>query len=704
MTKKFHLALLICCSFTLGAQAQLGKLKGLVNKKEKTEESKPADKSDKSDSKAADSPAGEEEETSTANVAANPKAWSVKFDKNIDWFKLSSTGKLIASTNDALYGIDPASGKTAWKRTEFKNLTKENYNPIPNSPYIAIVTGGMLSMHHAIVDVTDGRIVGNTKDMGVKYVSKRYVVPSLGGIIFSGIDDKGKPALVMMDAATGKKVWTLQNIFESNKESLVARPIAVDGNSIMLATTKRVYKINTSNGAVTWKADFATTIDKGELKTDIQPEAEDKGSTKGDEPKKDLAGKIPGIGGLAKMTSMGSEMKSGMAAAADMTYGKFLVVDNMPGMVYYYTTNSMTAFNLASGAPAWTAVKFADPVSEFLQDERGFLVATNDKNSELLLLDYKTGQEKWKPLQLSGNVSAINLNNGKLAVASTKGNGANVVNVVDINTGAPVSKSAMKVSGQINDIKMTEKGLIYRTSKETNIQDVNTGKDIWASSLSYKEGGGIGVDKGNKTYIWGNNQLYILDQASGEYKKLGNGVKFGGDEVATKMELREKGIFVSSDQNMALFDWDGNKIYHVYQKAPGISTFGKIMNITAMAVSMSQSASHGFQSGLSGGQSTSAGRSEAEKADRWGNLGSAAASDLNRRFKASQGADSYQVILTKVNTGTDSGIGLVRVNKDSGKIEAKVVIDDKKPDYIADDIDNLIFYKDANDSIVGYHL
>ena len=701
MTKKFQLALLICCSFSIGAQAQLGKLKGLVNKKEKTEDTKPVDKAD---SKTANSQSGDEEETSTANVAANPKAWTVKFDRNIDWFKLSPTGKLIASANDALYGVDPATGKIVWKRPEFKSLTKENYNPIPNSPYIAIVTGGVLSMRHVIVDVTDGRIVGDTKDMGIKYISKRYVVPSLGGIIFSGMDDKGKPALVMMEAATGKKVWTLQNIFDSNKESLVARPLAVDGQSIMLATNKRVYKINTVNGAVTWKADFATAVDKGELKTDIQPEAEDKGSTKGDEPKKDVLGKIPGIGGLAKIGSMGSTMQGAMATSADMTYGKFLLVDNMPGTVYYYTTNSMTAFNLASGGSTWTPAKFADPVSEFLQDERGFLVATNDKNSELLLLDYKTGQQKWTAVKLSGNVSAINLNGGKLAIASTKGNGVNVVNVVDINTGSPVSKSAMKVSGQINDIKMTEKGLIYRTTRETNIQDVNTGKDVWGSSLSYKEGGGIGVDKGNKTYIWGNNQLYILDQADGQYKKLGNGAKFGGDEMATKIELREKGIFVSSDQNMAMFDWDGNKIYHVFQKAPGISTFGKIMNASAMAMSMAQSASHGYQSGLSGGQGTTTGRSEMDKADRWSNIASGAASDMNRRFKASQGADSYQVILTKVSTGSDSGIGLVRVNKDTGKIEAKVVIDDKKPDYIADDIDNLIFYKDANDSIVGYHL
>lgn len=304
---------------------------------------------------------------------------------------------------------------------------------------------------------------------------------------------------------------------------------------------------------------------------------------------------------------------------------------------------------------------------------------------------------------MAGKVTSIKLNGDKLAVASAKQSGANSVNIVDINTGKPLAKSALKVSGMIQDIRMTDKGLIYRTTKETNIQDVNSGKDLWSSSLSYKEGTGLGIDKGDKTYIWANNKLHVLDHKDGQYKTLGTGVKFGGDETANKIELREKGVLVSSDQNLALFDWDGNKIFHVYQKAPGISTFGKIMNVAVITMSVAQSAQHGFQAGYAG-TSTSYGKSEMDAADRWGNLGSAAVNDFSRRFKASQGAASYQVILTKVTTDTDSGVGLVRVNKDTGKIEAKVVLDDKKPDYIADEVDNLVFYKAGNSKLIGYRL
>ena len=60
-------------------------------------------------------------------------------------------------------------------------------------------------------------------------------------------------------------------------------------------------------------------------------------------------------------------------------------------------------------------------------------------------------------------------------------------------------------------------------------------------------------------------------------------------------------------------------------------------------------------------------------------------------------------MLTKVKTLGDNGIGLVRVNKANGKVEGKVVIDDRKPDYLFDEIDNVLFYKDSNRKIIAYN-
>ena len=164
----------------------------------------------------------------------------------------------------------------------------------------------------------------------------------------------------------------------------------------------------------------------------------------------------------------------------------------------------------------------------------------------------------------------------------------------------------------------------------------------------------------------------------------------------------DNGIIVSSDQNVAMFNYAGSIVYHAYHPAPGISTFGKIMNIAAMGVSMAASASEGYQAGASG-YGTSSYKNGMERADRWGNVASAAMSDLSKRFSASSNAKNYKLILTKVSTSDDSGVGLVRINKLTGKVDGKVVLDDKKPDYLFDEIENMLFYKDGNKKLVAYN-
>lgn len=711
--KKTYIIAICCLSIAASTSAQFGKLKNLINKKDKPSTETAAVNTTNSSASASI----ESTETNTVSIPASSKAWSMDYNSNIDWFRLSPTGRLIAGTNSGLYGLDPSTGQVAWKHDFLKNITKTNYNPISNSPFIAIVTGSMFNMQQVILDVSSGKIIANTADLGMKMVNKRYTVPSLGGILFSGYLDN-MPSLVFIDAATGQKKWVISKVFDSNSEVMVAKPLAEGTSALLLATNKRIYKIDVASGNVIWKADFKTNTDDGVLATDLAEEVEEKESTKADEKKGGLMkslgglGKIPGLGGLGSAagaansansaSKMGGSMKDGIASLADAAYGKFLILDNQPDVVYYYSNQQMSAFNLTTGTPNWQTVKFSDPVAQVLYNERGFLISTDDKKAELMLLDYKTGVQKWKPVTLRGRITALKLKGNALAIASAKESGTNYVNIIDMNSGATAAKSDMKVSGYIMDITQNNAGLIYRTDRELNIQDLNTGKDVWAKSLAYKQGG-IGVDKGNTTYFFADNQLYAMNNESGDYKTMGKSLKFGGNETANAIELREKGVLISSSQNMALFDWNGNLIYHIFQKAPGTSLANKIMNVTAIAISASSSAAHGYQAGLSGPNTTSY-NSNMAASDRWANLGTAALSDMKRRFTASQDALNYKVILTDVDNGDASGYGLVRVNKDTGKVEGKVILKDKKPDYIADDTGNMVFFKDSNKSIVGYKL
>ena len=194
-TTKYSLIAGLCLAVT-PTFAQFGKLKGLIGKKDNAETT--------AEAPAQAGNSANEAATATSHVKSKSMAWAAEFERGIDWFKLSATGKLIVATGDALYGIEPATGKTAWKHESLKNLSEENYHAIANSPFIAIVTGGMLNMQQIILDVSTGKIIANTKELGMKMVSKRFTVPSLGGILFSGYVDN-MPSLVFIDAASGEK-------------------------------------------------------------------------------------------------------------------------------------------------------------------------------------------------------------------------------------------------------------------------------------------------------------------------------------------------------------------------------------------------------------------------------------------------------------------------------------------------------------------
>lgn len=663
--KKFLLLSAVFIS-VLSADAQFGNLL----KKKKSD--------DATDEKPISTKKDEVVEASTDNSVAKPKEWTMSFDREINWFNLTNLGTIILSTDDALHSVNPVTGKENWRLDQFAKVSKANYIGIKGSPYIAIVEGNIFNMKQSIIDISQGKVVCNTKELGLSYVSKRLPIPNLGALLFSGQNNKGI-ALMLVNLKDGQAVWIVNNILEKVTEQMVAEPLYTN-NSIIIATNKRVYKLDAATGTLQWKIDYDT-------KTEIplagqKVESDDKESTLANDDNKKLS------------------MKESMAASSSTVFGKFVTLNDK--IAYYYNTQTITAIDIATGNLTWPKTKLDDPISNVLFDEQGILVATDDKKSELMLFDYTSGNMKWsEPLKMSGRISSIKLTGTKLAVGSTKQNGKNMVNVVDIISGRSLTPSALKVDGFITDLRIIDNvGLLYRTNQECNILDLSTGKEQWTKSIKYSSGG-LGLDKGDFTYFVGDNSIYEVNNVNGNHREFAS-KKFGKDEIFKTVELIDNGIVVSADQNVAMFDYNGQLTYHTYHPAPGTSTFSKIMNIAAIGISMAASASEGYQAGASG-YGTNSYRSGMERADRWGNVASGAASDLSKRFHASANAKNYKLILTKVKTNDDSGVGLVRINKLSGKVDGKVVLDDKKPDYLFDEIDNLLFYKDGNKKLVAYN-
>ncbi|MEE1974304.1 hypothetical protein V1H85_17760, partial [Maribacter flavus] len=70
-------------------------------------------------------------------------------------------------------------------------------------------------------------------------------------------------------------------------------------------------------------------------------------------------------------------------------------------------------------------------------------------------------------------------------------------------------------------------------------------------------------------------------------------------------------------------------------------------------------------------------------------IGTVSFNEMAKRFKASAATENSQFILTKL----DSGVGLVKINKDSGNVEKEILLKDKKPVYKVDEYGGFLYYQ-----------
>ena len=78
----------------------------------------------------------------------------------------------------------------------------------------------------------------------------------------------------------------------------------------------------------------------------------------------------------------------------------------------------------------------------------------------------------------------------------------------------------------------------------------------------------------------------------------------------------------------------------------------------------------------------------------------ASVAEMLKKFKATAATKDAQFVLTKL----DEGVGLVKLNKDTGAVEKEIVLRDKKPEYIVDDHYGVLYYKANNNTVYMYNL
>ncbi len=641
--------------------------------------------------------------------------WTKNFPSKINWYKISDAGTLVVATKDGLYGISAQDGSEAWKNDDIENIQESNYDPIEGTPYAALSKAGLTKSVNNIVDLVNGKIVANTKDLGLRTVSKRIYLMKSNKVLFYGGSDKGAMLLVLADLSSGQKVWEQEKIFSKNSEQIVSQA-GETTDAIFIATNKNIYKLKKETGEVMYNI---------AMKSDLPVAAP--------EPEKGA--------GFGKMFSIGKTMDKAAGQMATLTSAEFFQHGD-PNIIYFWNQDILTAFNVSDGKEVWKRVELPSPIANILFDERGMLVATAEKTQEdiqkasekghgligkikksgagkknratLLCLDMTTGAEKWNSdVDLQGDVIAYKLSGNKLILATARDQGTNFISIVDLDAGKSITKKPLSIKGTVTDLQIVPQGLYFRTTDQINILDLETGDKTWKKGFAVNNCSGQNADA--KTgYVYANGTVYKVDFEKGDLNEWVTGIKFDNKEEPTNLQLRENGILLTSDQNARLYDYGGKQIFHTYEQPPGRTLAGKLTSglgaLTSAAIAaqqMAQSAQMSYAKGYYGSTSSSMDNSIKNANTNASNFGGAAVESfksISKRFSATKQANNFMAMLTNFGGGnTAKEAGVMMIDKTNGKEIRKIILGDKKdPDYQMDELGRVVYYKANGSEISGF--
>jgi putative pyrroloquinoline-quinone binding quinoprotein len=579
----------------------------------------------------------------------------------INEMTITQGGTMVVATNDGLIGIKPGTNGLLFNFTEYGKVKPEELNYIPNAPYVVVGQtgfGGVITKK-AVIDYMSGKVLFTTQENGWKMVWTCDVMMPQNKLVVSGqrrSKDQYAHAVAIYDLNTGEQD---SYIVLKGSELVSGRPLLLK-DGLILPTAKNLKKIDINTGKEEW------SIKVDDIKWMVTNETEDEiyGFETTANGSNTRIHKIDVNGGL--LWSESHKVKGHVSNFEILPKGLAIVsnVDN-------------------SGKSGLAKLASARAESKI-----GFLSAAN-------------GEDLWeKAPKTKGYVQHFYIMDDGILFGIYEGG----INKISFD-GKTLFKKPLKTGENILTMATTPQGLIYITSEDANIVDLETGDQVWKKPLKYKRADAVSSDydaKNNRYLISADEDLFAVDANTGDVSTLAES-DFDGKENPTGVEVRDGGILLTSSQNIMMLDWEGTRSWHEYYRAPGKSAFGAIlMGTLAVAAAATATAAYAEANRHRNtiGQYSSKGESYLDMGDSMAFAAGASIGEMLKRFKATSATENSRFVLTKL----DEGAGLVKLNKDTGAKEKEIILKDKKPEYQVDEFGGILYYKASSSSIFAYDL
>ena len=601
---------------------------------------------------------------------------SYSLGAKINEMTLTIGGILVVATNDGLTAFKPTESEPIFTFNDFGKLKPQETQFIPNSPYIVISQGansklaGLTKTKRAVIDYVSGKVLFKSDEANWNQIYTCNIMLPQNKLVVSGIQKSGKRAenltarVAVYDLETGLEDYQFF-LIEPGKVSM--KYFAVTGTPLLLEDKLLV---PTSQGIIA----------------------------------KDKSGKTLWENKAKNVNWMTSNKKESdvycFAATANLKNTRIYKLDANGNEVWpdeRKVKGSVVNFEIL---PQGIAV-----VSNKGDGSDGSAFSTKSE-SVIAFMDATTGEDLWdKAPKTKGYVQHFYVMDDGILFGIQSGG----INKISFD-GKELFRKPLKTGENIMVMAETPQGLLYITGEDTNIIDLKTGEPVWKKPLKYKNSDNVAstFDQANGRYlIAANETIFAVDANNSDITEIAE-VDFEEKESPSDMEIRDGKVFLVSSQNVMMLGADGEVIFHEYYKSPSKSGFMKMVSavgaVASTALMVASAANAGMNRSGSDINSLKSyndyGAESKRAADMFGDISSASFAALSKRFKATSATENSQFILTKL----DGGVGLIKVDKDSGKIDKEILLKDKKPEYKVDDYGGFLYYKANDKTIYAYNM
>ncbi len=645
-------------------------------------------------------------------LAQTKPDWEVSPAKRISWQRSTTLGSILISSEGGLSCIDNIDGSLIWERKDLKGTIETNVEEISNSPFILIGSGKI-----EILDLLEGKTVFSSLANNFTQVTKKQFLYQNNTVFIGGYKNNSKKmSYSMIDMNTGKELWGKEN----GEFEFFLGCFSVDQKDVIVATGFDVFRIDARTGKEIWKK----PSDQKMKNLTPQMAALTKGLASA------LGGEalMQGAKGNLFLSPNNKDQffvtfeKQGEKEKTNGFSGGVKTTNAAQQKEVGYVT-SYNCFNVNTGDFTWDKpIEVEGHIAPYYATSKG-LAITDNRNTRINLYDYTTGKALWgtkgKGFKMAGEASFIIEMNNKLIVASLDLFKSRI-NVYNLKDGiSSYDEKVDKITGEVTELRDLAKGLLVVTSETSskkkyegavNMLNLATGKYYFTEEI--KSNQSLITQKDDNLYIYDYvaGCILVLNENGTTTKKLNSApIKFQGKEVPTKIEANADGIFLSSDQNIALVDYKGKIIFQKYYEAPGESGFMNALHIAAAVyattvalkatvVSASMAATtvalgdtkknttaHALQPAFANASVGYAGLAVDQS-----KYAAYYMSKVNARYKATSAGNDFVVILHR---NPEKKCILMILSKKSGELVKQVDISkDKTPNYSVDFVDKALYY------------